>query len=415
MMMLSMQRIKIRPGFSPYVLSAAILLTVGSALLRDGLLSASLACFLTVVLVVIAALFDYIEFDGQKITHHGPLAFILYLLTGVRRELHIPDIETVNTEATSLSFSNGDARMIYRTRISGGGVDIMIRSHRAAYVPFIKSLFKALGPAKLDPRSFELFEYFEGGHSLKDMPSLRSEIAAMPVHLLRRIANSLRLAGRLAQASSYFRIAYEKEPRDPKLLYEMSRFFHSSAQTEDTRLLQRSDACLRLASRLVGKQPDLLERIGEAFFERLDYKRATDCFRRALDLDPARFRANVGLAEIALRDGKLAHVAHFYNAAAGSADQALARLAGREARYYERLVSDDDFLGSELRRIRIANQIRWARRLAALTFFTAWLAAGVAGRFYPAAEHFGWAVMGASGLFWFASTITIRYFRRRNP
>ncbi|HSE97098.1 MAG TPA: tetratricopeptide repeat protein, partial [Blastocatellia bacterium] len=184
--------------------------------------------------------------------------------------------------------------------------------------------------------------------------------------------------------------------------------------TEDTRLLQRSDACLRLTSRLVGQQPDLLERIGEAFFERLDYKRATDCFRRALQLDPARFRANVGLAEIALRDGKLAHVAHFYNAAAGSQDQALARLAEREARYYERLVSDDDFLESELRRIRIANQIRWGRRLAALTFFTAWIAAGIAGRFYPAVEHFGWALMGASGIFWFASTVTLRYFRRRH-
>jgi tetratricopeptide (TPR) repeat protein len=409
-----METIKIRPGYSPYVLSAAILLTVGSALFRDGLVSAALACLAAVVLVIMMALLDRIEFDGQKITHYGPLARLLSLLTGARRELAVTDIETVTTEATSLSFSNGDARMIYRTRVSGGGVEIVIRSHRAAYVPFIKALFKAAGPSKLDPRSFELFEYFEGGRSLKDTPVLRSEIAAMPVHLLRRIANSLRLAGKLAQASSYFRIAYEKEPRDPKLLYEMSRFFHSSAQSEDARLLQRSDACLRLASRLVGKQPDLLERIGETFFERLDYKRATDCFRRALETDPARFRANVGLAEIALRDGKLAHVAHFYNAAAGSSDQALARLAEREARYYERLVSDDDFLESELRRIRIANQIRWARRLAALTFFTAWIAAGLAGRFYSAVEHFGWALMGASGLFWFASTITLRYFRRRN-
>jgi hypothetical protein len=65
----------------------------------------------------------------------------------------------------------------------------------------------------------------------------------MPFPLLRRVANSLRLAGRLAQASSYFRIAYEKEPRNPELLYEMSRFFHSTAQAEDAQLLRRSDAC----------------------------------------------------------------------------------------------------------------------------------------------------------------------------
>jgi tetratricopeptide (TPR) repeat protein len=179
-------------------------------------------------------------------------------------------------------------------------------------------------------------------------------------------------------------------------------------------LLQRSDACLRLASRLAGEAPDLLERIGEAFFERLDYKRATDCFRRALTFDPARFRANIGLAEIALRDGKLAHVAHFYNAASASDDAALARLARREAHYYERLVRDDDFLEAELRRIRAANQIRWVRRLAALSFFGAWLTAGIVGRLAPTIEEFGWAVMAMSALVWCAAFLGLRYFTRRS-
>jgi tetratricopeptide (TPR) repeat protein len=235
----------------------------------------------------------------------------------------------------------------------------------------------------------------------------------MPMPLLRRAANALRLAGRLSQASSYFRIAYEREPRNPKLLYEMSRFFHSSAQSEDTRLLQRSDACLRLASRLAVEEPDLLERIGEVFFERLDYKRASDCFRRALAFDPARFRANVGLAEIALRDGKLAHAAHFYSAAAGSRDASLARMARREADYYERLVSDDDFLEAELRRIRAANHLRWSRRLATMTFFGAWLLAALMGRISPNLESYGWALMAMCGIFWLASTIILRHLTRR--
>jgi len=170
---------------------------------------------------------------------------------------------------------------------------------------------------------------------------------------------------------------------------------------------------LRLASRLADKEPRLLERIGEAFFERLDYKRASDCFRRALILEPGRFRANVGLAEIALRDGKLAHVAHFYSAAAESSDAALARMAEREARYYERLVRDDDFLEGELRRIRISNQVRWARRLAALAFFGAWLTGAIAGRFYPYVEEFGWAMMATSGVVWGACAAALRLFRRR--
>jgi hypothetical protein len=121
----------------------------------------------------------------------------------------------------------------------------------------------------------------------------------------------------------------------------------------------------------------------------------------------------MGLAEIALRDGKLAHVAHFYNAASATDDAALARLAGREARYYERLMGDDDFLEGELRRIRFSNQIRWARRLAALAFFSAWMVAGVMGRFYSFFENFGWAVMVSSGLVWCATTAGLRIFRRR--
>ena len=409
-----MNKVSTRPGYMPYAITAAVLATAGSALLKNGLIVYGAICWAVLVPLAAAAALDRIEFDGRRIKRKGPMAFLLTHLANVRQQLSITDIETVTTETSSLSFSNGEARLSYRTHISGAGADIHIRSHRSTYVPFIKALFKAMGPDKLDPRSFELFEYFESRNSLKDNPVLRSEIAGLPVPLLRRIANSLKLAGRLAQASSYFRIAYEKEPRNPELLYEMSRFFHSSAQAEDARLLQRSDACLRLASRLAGKEPHLLERIGEAFFERLDYKRAADCFQRALALDPARFRANVGLAEIALRDGKLAHVAHFYKAAASSSDAALARLAEREARYYERLMRDDDFLEAELRRIRISNQIRWVRRLATLTFFATWFAGAVAGRFYQEIEEFSWALMASSGLAWVAVTVSMRYLFRRS-
>jgi tetratricopeptide (TPR) repeat protein len=408
-----MEGMSIRPGFVPYTLSAAVVITAGSALFR-GDAAAGVICWLMLVPLILVAIFDRIEFDGRTIKHRGPLAFIFSYVFRLRQELAISDVETVTTEATRISFASGDVKMSYQTRISGSGMEVVVRSHRSAYVPFIKAVFHAVGPHKLDPRSFEMYEYFESGAAAKSAPVLKDEIEAMPVPLLRRVANSLRLAGRLAQASSYFRVAYEKEPRNPELLYEMSRFFHSSAQSEDMRLLQRSDACLRLASRLAGEEADLLERIGEAFFERLDYKRASECFRRALELDPARFRANVGLAEIALRDGKLAHVAHYYNAAAAGDDAALARLAGREARYYERLIGDEDFLESELRRIRLSNQIRWTRRFAALAFFGAWLVGGVLGRMLSYIEDFGWAVMAMSGIVWCAATFALRRFRRRS-
>ncbi|HXG66586.1 MAG TPA: hypothetical protein VNO70_15910 [Blastocatellia bacterium] len=406
--------ISIRPGYIPYLIAIAVLATVGAALLNNGATAAAFAVWGSIAPITLFALLDRIEFDGEKIRRRGPLAFLLTHLARVPQALAVADIETVSTEVTSLSFASGDARLLYRTRISGAGVEITIRSRHRAYVPFIKALFHAVGPHKLDPRSFELFEYFESNDSLKRAPVLRSEIAVMPAPLLRRLANALRLAGRLAQASSYFRIAYEKEPRNPELLYEMSRFFHATAQNEDARLLQRSNACLRLASRLADARPDLLERIGEVFFERLDYKHAQECFRRALALDPARFRANMGLAEIALRDGKLAHVAHYYNAAAAASDAALARMARREARYYERLMGDDHFLGAELRRIRLSVLLHWARRLAAMTFLGAWLAAGIAGRFAGVVEDFGLALMAMTGIVWCAATLALRFFGKRN-
>jgi tetratricopeptide (TPR) repeat protein len=408
-----MKAINVRPGYIPYTLSVAILITAASALTREHQLAWALVCLALLAPITVAAGFDRVEFDGELIRHRGPLAFLLTHLFRMRRALSIQDIEAITTEKLRLSIGRSDVRLSYHTRISAPHVEIVVRSHRAAYVPFVKALFRVASSQTLDPRSLDLFRYLETGADLKRASATLSDIDRMPVPLLRRLGNSLRLAGRLTQASSYFRVAYEKEPRNPGLLYEMSRFYYSSAAREDARLVQRSNACLRLASRLAHSEPALLERIGEAFFERLDYKRATDCFRRALELDPARFRSNVGLAEIALRDGKLAHVAHFYNAATATGDAALVRLADREAHYYERLMSDDSFLEAELTRIRISNQIRWARRLSALAFFCAWLSAGIAGRFYSFIEEFGWAVMAASGLLWCAAGLAMRYFRRR--
>jgi tetratricopeptide (TPR) repeat protein len=407
------RKITIRPGYLPYLLSAAVALTAGSTLFGNGLLRQALLCWSLLLPIAVAAFLDRIELDNQSISHKGPLAFLLSLAFATKRRISIADIEAITTETISFSFASGDTRISYHTRITGAGFEVAIRSHRTSYVPFIKELFRIAGTHKLDPRSHELFEYFASGKEVKNFPLLKNEIEVMPMPLLRRIGNSLRLAGRLSQASSYFRIAYEKEPRNPELLYEMSRFLRSSAQTKDPRMLQRSDACLRLASRLAREAPDLLERIGEVFFERLDYKRAGDCFRRALEFDASRFRANVGLAEIALRDGKLAHVAHYYNAASASGDAALAKLARREAGYYQRLMGDDDFLEAELRRIRAINQIRSARKLSALIFLVAWTVASLVGRFVLPVQAYGWALMATSGLVWCACTLALQYFRKR--
>jgi hypothetical protein len=77
-------------------------------------------------------------------------------------------------------------------------------------------------------------------------------------------------------------------------------------------------------------------------------------------------------------------------------------------------MDDDVFLEAELRRIRISNQVRWARRLAAMTFFGAWLVGGIVGRFSLMVENFGWAIMATSGLIWCAAMFTMRLVSRRS-
>jgi hypothetical protein len=48
-----------------------------------------------------------------------------------------------------------------------------------------------------------------------------------------------------------------------------------------------------------------------------------------------------------------------------------------------------------------------------MTFFSAWLVGGIAGRFSLLVEQFGWAIMATSGLIWCTTIFTMRIFRRR--
>ena len=87
--------------------------------------------------------------------------------------------------------------------------------------------------------------------------------------------------------------------------------------------------------------------------------------QKVVELDSGNFKARVGLADIALREGKLAHVIHHYHEAARvSSEQALARYARSEGDYYMQLNNDDDYLATELRRINWLQSVTRIRRLA---------------------------------------------------
>jgi tetratricopeptide (TPR) repeat protein len=317
------------------------------------------------------------------------------------------------------------------------------------YRRMVRELFKLVPEEKLDARSRELRDYLSDNKTLRATLNLLHLAPAQVLdgatadldhhakriirhqrvagtgppssadvergRMLRRAANELRAAGRLREAAEAFRRALLVMPKDGWLIYEFARFLRSQASAMgDARLLARSRAGLRLAGLRGQGDATLLSRIGESFIEYSEMEHATRAFRRALELDPNAFRAEIGLAEISLRNGQLAHVIHHYDAATRiAADRALSRLARRESDYYSRLNTDDDYLAAELRRINWLQSIFRARRIAARVTFASLLLAFLGGSVDEALADIGWSIASSSLVCWFGVAITARLLTPR--
>lgn len=334
----------------------------------------------------------------------------------------------VATEAIRSRRGLRNIKYLYKVAISGSSIQLIVMINGAKNNSprhlLIKELFNLLPETKLDPRSSELKQYLNDLPNHNALNELAGFVASNNVGkkeslstlILRRAANSLKLEGQMQKALQCFSLAYKKEPRNAQLIYEMARFFRSLAMVDSPRLLSRSRACLRLAAFLAKNEPQLLERIGETYFERLDYKLAAKCFSRALMVEPMLYRANIGLAEIALRDGKLAHVAHFYSAAASvSKDRAQRELATREANYYERLCSDEDYFEAEISRINKLKSFQWARDWSSLLLITSWMLALFTGLFSTNLGIFAWSIVFSSSFVWLACVLFSFHYSQRHP
>ena len=234
-------------------------------------------------------------------------------------------------------------------------------------------------------------------------------------NLLRKAANDLRIAGCLHQSGEAFRRALLLSPRNPWLIYEYARLLKSQASAfGDARLLGRACAALRLAAMRGPRDAGLLSRIGESFLEYGDPFRAARIFRRTLDLSEDSYRAQLGLAEVALTDGKLAHVIHHYSDAARIApDKATAGLARREADYYSLLNSDEDYLAAELRRMNWLEGASRVQHLTARVSFAALLIAVVGSSIDQVVAGLGWAFASSSIIAWSGSLLTRRLLAGR--
>jgi tetratricopeptide (TPR) repeat protein len=235
---------------------------------------------------------------------------------------------------------------------------------------------------------------------------------------LRQLANKLRVNGRLREAAEAFRRALIVIPRDGWLIYEFARLLKSQASAKsDARLLSRSRAALRLSELRAGEDSKLLALIGESFLECGEVERAQRTFQRVLELGNAKFRAHVGLADVALRTGKLAHVIHQYRDAEDSAsEKALLRYARREADYYALLNEDDDYLVSELRRLSWLQHSIRIRRMAARVTNASILVALVSPFIEAGIAGVSWALAASSLSAWVASLFIAKFLGdRRKP
>ena len=441
--------VRVSPG--PYLALASVITFVAALLLRAHYDAAALGLIAAAWLIIpVLALSDRIVFDGTSLRRQGPLASLLQLLLGYRKQLAVDDFETVETQAVRTLRRGGRVRYRYRTQITGKGKEFVIVSGGRDYRKLVREMFPLIHESKLDNRSRDLRDYlndpgflnrktqlsqlapsdvldvtksdFKLGRKLKqradvpETPATQEELER--ARLLRRLGNELRVSGRLREAGEAFRRAFNVRPHGAWLIYDFARLLRSQASAQsDARLLSRARAALRLASIRAKNDIVLLPLIGESFLECGDARHARRALEKVVEIDSGNFKARIGLADIALREGKLAHVIHHYQEAARvSSEQALARYARSESDYYMQLNNDDDYLAAELRRINWLQSITRIRRLALRVTNASVLLALVGGFVDPVAGSLGWSLASSALIVWVLTLFGSRMlFTRSKP
>ena len=441
----------VRVSAGPYIAFAGVMSFAAALVLRANYDLAALILIAAAWLIVpVFALSDRIAFDGTSLRRQGPVASFLELLFGYRKQLAVDDFETVETQAVRTLRRGGRVRYRYRTQITGKGKEFVIVSGGRDYRKLVRELFPLIHESKLDNRSRDLRDYLNdprflnrktqlsqlASSDLLDVTrsdfKLRRQLSRRPpapetpagpedferARLLRRLGNELRVSGRLREAGEAFRRALNVKPHGAWLIYDFARLLRSQASAQaDARLLSRARAALRLASIRAENDIVLLPLIGESFLECGDADRARRALQKVVELDSGNFKARIGLADIALREGKLAHVIHHYHEAARvSSEQALVRYARGEGEYYMHLNNDDDYLAAELRRINWLQSVTRIRRLALRVTNASVLLALIGNLIDPVAGSIGWSLASSALIIWLLTLLGTKIlFTRSKP
>ncbi len=399
----------------------------------------------TWTLIPLLVFTDRLSFDGATLKRGGIGALPRRFFQRNLLRIAVADIEKIEVTSLRTLRRGGNVRYRYRVEVSGSDSAVSFASGGRQFRRMVQALLPHIGEHKLDARACELRDHLVDARAARSeatrlgiAPALVLENAAEAaekriekhrrenVHptseqeleratLLRRTANDLRMIGALQQSAEAFRRALLITPRNAWMIYEYARLLKSQASAfGDARLLGRACAALKLASLRGRHDARLLERVGESFLEYCDPQRAAKTFRQALEVDENSYRAQLGLAEIALGDGKLAHVIHHYNDAVRCApDKPTARLARRESDYYSRLNSDEDYLAAELRRMNWLEGAGRIQRLTARVSFAALLMALVGSSIDQVVAGLGWAMASSSIIAWSGSLLTRKYLSSR--
>ncbi len=410
---------------------------------------AAMAIFIIAwVVLPFLALNDKISFDGRRLTRSGLLPRGWAWLNRSRRHLRINDIEQVETQVIRTLRRGGKAFYRYRTIISGKGLQITLLSGGAIFRSMIKAILPMLPCNALDIRSIDLrdhltdpketlmraeFERIPSDEAIcrliKDQHANGKTRASRSKQIipqdglekaedLSSLANELQIAGYPLRAIEVFRQALLFRPRSAKLLFEFGRCLHSVAHLEkDRRLELRSLALLRMAERYAGDDSELLARLGECYTQLGEWRSAARVFRIAKKGDCESYRILRGLAEMALREGKIAYVIQHYFAANQFAEStALRRWSKREAEYFSNLSSDEEYLEMELSRVNMLETIERSQKTALRISYLAFpiVVFGLAADDGLIA-NIGWAVAAISLLIWIGMHLTAKILSRRIP
>ncbi|NNE98697.1 MAG: tetratricopeptide repeat protein [Pyrinomonadaceae bacterium] len=393
---------------------------------------------------------DRISFDGEKLTRTGFVPRIWAWLNNSRIKMKLDEIEQVETQAIRAVKRGGKVFYRYKTQLCVKDLQFVVSSGGGAYRQMVKKLLPFLSENILDNRSIELRDYINEPEDTL----MKAEFARIPstevletsvnefqladrtlklarkkkeaksadlekADYLRTLGNELRLSGNLLQALEAFRRALAISPKNSWLLFEFARCLHSFAGAEkNAKLEKKALAVLRLAEQRADSGDDeLFSRLGESYFQYGDWSRARKAFLKAIDSAEASFRSIRGLAEISLREGKIAHVIHHFATANRMAETpALRRWTQSETEYFSKLNEDDDYMEMELSRVNLLESLERGKKTSLKIALIA-LPVIIFGLILNEAliVNIGWAVSSVSFLIWVGIIMSRNLLSTRVP